>query len=171
MARWVWNLRLELGHHLKPEPVRTTEFAPALATFQSEQVPASGYEPPVIGKAWKAGRYSGGDFTLQTDGTVGCPEGKKLFHQECRQERDGSLRMVYEAQIADCRACEQRPQGQWHGQENQHPRRVSVLLHPRLGGSAPLLWCDWPRRQQRRACIQVLRHQHLSVTESAVLPA
>src|SRR6476660_2210281 len=31
ISQWVWNLRLELGHHLKPEPVRTTEFAPALA--------------------------------------------------------------------------------------------------------------------------------------------
>ena len=25
IAQWVWNLRLELGHVLKPEPLRTTE--------------------------------------------------------------------------------------------------------------------------------------------------
>ncbi len=31
ISQWVWNLRLELGHQLAPEPVRTTEFAPALA--------------------------------------------------------------------------------------------------------------------------------------------
>ncbi len=30
ISQWVWNLRLELGHHLHPDPVRTTEFAPAL---------------------------------------------------------------------------------------------------------------------------------------------
>ena len=30
VAQWTWNLRLELGHKLLPEPVRTTEFAPAL---------------------------------------------------------------------------------------------------------------------------------------------
>jgi hypothetical protein len=30
VAQWVWNLRLELGHQLHPDPVRTTEFAPAL---------------------------------------------------------------------------------------------------------------------------------------------
>lgn len=168
VAQWVWNLRLELGHHLKPEPLRTTEFAPALDTPQAEQAPTQGYEPPVIGGAWKAGRYSGKDFALQPDGTVGCPEGKKLFPQEQRQERDGSVRVVYEARIADCRACEQRSQCQWHGQENQHPRRVSVLLHPRRGGSAPLLWRDWPRRKQRRACIQAVRHQHLSVEEVLV---
>jgi hypothetical protein len=30
IAQWTWNLRLELGHQLKPHPLRTTEFAPAL---------------------------------------------------------------------------------------------------------------------------------------------
>ena len=29
LSQWMWNLRLELGHHLDPTPVRTTEFAPA----------------------------------------------------------------------------------------------------------------------------------------------
>lgn len=31
VAQWTWNLRLELGHQLVPEPLRPTEFAPALA--------------------------------------------------------------------------------------------------------------------------------------------
>ncbi len=168
VAQWVWNIRLELGHHLKPQPVRITEFAPALSGPQAEQALAPGYEPPVIGGAWKAGCYWGEDFVLQPDGTVGCPAGKKLFLQERRQERNGSLRMVYEARIADCRACEQRPQCQWHGHQAQHPRRVSVLLHPRKGSSAPLLWRDWPRREQRRACIRLLRGQHLNVQEGIV---
>ncbi|HET8842063.1 MAG TPA: hypothetical protein VFN35_11385 [Ktedonobacteraceae bacterium] len=30
ISQWTWNLRLELGHQLKPQPLRTTEFAPAL---------------------------------------------------------------------------------------------------------------------------------------------
>ena len=167
IAQWVWNLRLELGHHLKPVALRTTEFAPALGAQQAGQAPAQGYEPPVIGGGWKAGRYAGEDFTLQADGTVCCPEGKKLFLQERRQEGDGSLRMVYEARMADCRACESRPQCQWHGHQAQHPRRVSVLLHPRTGGAAPLLWRDWPRREQRRACTQAVRHQQLHVEETA----
>ncbi|HEX4203031.1 MAG TPA: hypothetical protein VHZ51_02295 [Ktedonobacteraceae bacterium] len=166
VAQWTWNLRLELGHHLKPEPLRIAEFAPAFGEPQTEQAPAQGYEPPVIGGAWKAGCYSGEDFALQADGTVCCPEGKKLFLQERRQEQDGSLRMVYEARIADCRACESRPQCQWHGHQAQHPRRVSVLLYPRKAGSAPLLWRDWPRREQRRACIQVVCSQHLYVEET-----
>jgi hypothetical protein len=56
VSQWVWNLRLELGHQFVPEPVRTTEFAPALPS-QQKQVPpcpassaafppASGYAPP-----------------------------------------------------------------------------------------------------------------------------
>ena len=170
VTQWVWNLRLELGHHLKPEPVRTTEFALALNTPQAGQIPPQGYDPPMVGTVWKAGCYSGEDFALRADGTVGCPEGKHLFLQERRQERDGSLRLVYEARIADCRACEKRPQCQWHGHQAQHPRRVSVLLHPRTGGSAPLFWRDWPRRKQRRACMQVMRHQQLDVMEAAVSP-
>jgi hypothetical protein len=170
ISQWIWNLRLELGHHLKSEPVRTTEFAPALGAPKAGQKPAQGYEPPVIGGAWKAGCYSGEDFVLQPDGTVGCPEGKKLFPQERRQEGDGSLRVVYEARIADCRACVSRPQCQWHGHQAHHPRRVSVLLHPRKGGSAPLLWRDWPRREHRRACIQLLRRQQLNVVVPSVMP-
>jgi len=167
VAQWVWNLRLELGHHLKPEPLRTTEFAPALGIPQTGQAPVQGYMPPVIGGTWKAGYYSGNDFVLSPDGTVCCPANKKLFPQERRLERSGSLRIVYEARIAICRACEQRPHCQWHGQENQHPRRVSVLLHPRQIGSDPVLWRDWPRRTQRRACMQVLHHQRAEVTELA----
>ena len=37
-----------------------------------------------------------------------------------------------------------------------------------MGGSAPLVWCDWPRREQRRACIQVVRHQQLNLEEAVV---
>jgi hypothetical protein len=163
IAQWVWNLRLELGHLLTREPVRTTAFSPALGEPQAGQAPVEGYEPPVVGRAWKAGRYSEADFVLQPDGSVGCPAGNSLFPQERRREGDGSLRIVYEARIADCRPCAKRPQCQWHGHQAQHPRRVSVLLHPRQGGSAPLLWRDWPRREQRRACLQLLRHQRVEI--------
>ena len=40
ISQWVWNLRLELGHQLHPDPVRTTEFAPAFPSVQ-EQAPGS----------------------------------------------------------------------------------------------------------------------------------
>ncbi len=175
IAQWTWNLRRELGHLLPSEPVRTTEFACALSATKAGQEPAQGYEPPVVGGSWKAACSSGEDFVLQADGTVCCPAGKRLSPQERRREANGSLRFVYEARIADCRACQMRPQCQWHGQKNQHPRRVSGLLHPCKVDSAPLLWGDWPRRAQRRACMQLLRQQRVEVIEAPtaqpVLPA
>jgi hypothetical protein len=42
--------------------------------------------------------------------------------------------------------------------------RVSVLLHPLVIGPAPLLWRDWSRREHRRACFQLVRHQRLEVS-------
>ena len=52
-SQWVWNLRLELGHQLHPDPVRTTAFAPALspqsepaATRPPSSPPAAGYGSP-----------------------------------------------------------------------------------------------------------------------------
>jgi len=127
VSQWVWNLRLELGHMLKPEPVRTTAFAPAVGSPKAGQAPEQGYEPPVIGGAWKAERYAGEDFALQPDGTVCCPEGKRLFPQERRPEGDGSVRVVYAARIADCRACRKRPQCQWHGHQAQQHVRVGQV--------------------------------------------
>jgi hypothetical protein len=50
VAQWTWNLRLELGHQLKPEPLRTTEFAPALPPH-NEHVPTCPASPPDAGYA------------------------------------------------------------------------------------------------------------------------
>jgi hypothetical protein len=49
VAQWVSPLRLELGHHLKPEPLRTTEFAPAIPQDHEHpcaSAPFAGYGPP-----------------------------------------------------------------------------------------------------------------------------
>ena len=48
-------------------------------------------------------------------------------------------------------------------QRHHKPRRVSVLLHPLGRRVPPLLWQDWSRRQHRRACMQLLRHQRVEV--------
>jgi hypothetical protein len=163
IAQWVWNLRLELGHHLQPDPVRTTEFAPALGKPEARHSPVQGYEPPVIGRAWKAGRYSGHDFTLQPDGTVRCPAEQTLLPHEHRREADGSLRVVYGASLRSCRPCSLREQCQWQGGQTSKPRQVSVLLHPLEVGDGPLLWRDWSRRVHRRACMSLLRFQRIEV--------
>jgi hypothetical protein len=163
VSQWVWNLRLELGHQLEPEPIRTTEFAPALPPTKEHTAPASGYAAASVALPFKQGRFSGRDFALQPDGTLRCPAGQALCATEERREADGSLRLVYAARISSCRGCGLREQCQWHGGNTQKPRRVSVLLHPLRVGSAPLLWKDWSRRQHRRACMQLVRHQRVDV--------
>ena len=178
VSQWVWNLRLELGHQLEPTPLRTTEFAPALseqnahaATRPTVSVPASGYGPPTTATSWKTGHFTGQDFPLQPDGTLRCPAGNTLTLLERRQEANGSLRLVYAASIRRCRPCERREQCQWNGSSTKKPRQVSVLLHPLVVGSAPLLWHDWSRRVYRRACMHLLRHQRVEVMLSdATLP-
>jgi hypothetical protein len=167
VAQWVWNLRLELGHHLQPSPLRTTEFAPALIDTPeagAEREPVQGYGTPAAALSWKAGRFSGADFALQPDGMLHCPAGKTLRPTEQRREADGSLRILYSARILDCRDCAKRPQCQWHAQATIKPRRISLLLHPLRVGLAPLLWRDWSRRTHRRACLQLVRHQHVEVS-------
>jgi hypothetical protein len=176
VSQWVWNIRLELGHHLEPTPVRTTEFVPAIPP-QSQQTarhppssaPVSGYGPPTTATSWKAGRFTGADFSLQPDGTLRCPAGQHLLAHERRREADGSLRVVYGARIRSCRPCPLREQCQWNGSATAKPRQVSVLLHPLVVGSAPLLWRDWSRRQHRRVCMQLLRHQHLEILVATAL--
>ncbi|SRR6266568_588024 len=175
ISQWVWNLRLELGHQLAPEPVRTTEFAPTLPSAQEQQTlsisPAQGYGPPDMALPWKAGRFSGRDFVFQSDGSLRCPAGQFLRAHERRTEADGSLRVVYAASIRSCRPCLLREQCQWQGKTTTKPRQVSVLLHPLKVGSAPLLWRDWSRRRHRRACMQLLRGQHLEVQMAPPLSA
>jgi hypothetical protein len=167
VAQWVWNLRLELGHHLLPDPVRTTEFAPAhlagQASVADSASPVQGYGSADVATGWKAGRFSGRDFPFQPDGTLRCPAGQKLSAHERRREADGSLRVVYAASIRSCRPCLVREQCQWQGKATAKPRQVSVLLHPLKVGSAPLLWRDWSRRRHRRACMHLLRQQHVAV--------
>jgi hypothetical protein len=167
VAQWTWNLRLELGHQLNPQPLRITEFAPAMASAPGapmKAAPVQGYGPPAVALPWKAGRFCGQDVTLQPDGVLLCPEGKTLRPTEQRREADGSLRVLYSARIRDCRSCPLRHQCQWHGDTTTKPRRISLLLHPLQIGSAPLLWRDWSRREYRRACIDLLRHQRVEVT-------
>jgi hypothetical protein len=166
VSQWVWNLRLELGHHLQPEPLRTTEFAPAVTAPNEQQSPTRGYGKPIVASAFKAGRFSGQDFTLQPDGTLRCPAHQTLSVHERRKEADGSLRLVYGVSIRSCRPCPLCEQCQWAGAVTAKPRQVSVLLHPLPVGAAPLLWRAWSRRAHRRACMQLVRHQHLEMSLS-----
>jgi hypothetical protein len=178
VSQWVWTIRLELGHQLEPMPVRITEVAPAIPEHREQAappptppIPASGYGPPTTATSWKTGRFSGADFPLQPDGTLRCPAGKPLHPHERRREADGSLRVVYAASIGSCRPCPLREQCQWNGSATAKPRQVSVLLHPLVVGSAPLLWGDWSRREQRRACMLLVRDQRIQVKQASDAPS
>jgi hypothetical protein len=171
VSQWVWNLRLELGHQLHPDPLRITEVAPACSLAQEKAVgtpsAVQGYGPPDVASSWKQGRFSGRDFALQPDGTLRCPAGQTLRANERRKEGDGSLRVVYAGSHHSCRPCPLREQCQWNGKATSKPRQVSVLLHPLAIGNAPLLWRDWSRRAHRRACIQLVRDQHIEISIAA----
>ncbi len=164
ISQWVWNVRVELGHQLHPDLLRTTKFAPALPPLHA--APASGYASPQVSLPWKAGRFARQDFALQPDGILRCPAAQKLLPHEQRREADGSLRVVYEDSIRRCRPCLLRDQCQWNGKATTKPRQGSRLLHPLQVGSAPPLWHDWSRREHRRACIQLVRHQRMEVSLS-----
>ena len=159
MNQWLWNLRLELGQHLSPSPMRLTEFAPALAAEPApeptaekasaptgeptaEKVSAPTAEPSaeqasqplVFGPARWARRswtsgFAGSDFVPQPDGTLRCPAGHPLTVQERRPERNGSVRMVYGARITHCRPCPLREQCQ-EATTTRKPRQVSAVVWP-----------------------------------------
>src|SRR6266566_6266828 len=130
---------LELGHLLEPTPMRTTEFAPAVSEAQEQQPPSSGYSKPSVAAPWKAGRFSGQDFALQSDGTLRCPANQPLVAHERRKEADGSLRVVYAASIRSCRPCPLRDQCQWNGSATAKPslrERAPASARRRFGALA-----------------------------------
>jgi hypothetical protein len=180
LSQWMWNVRLELGHRLHPTPLRTTEFAPIkeepLPASISDNTPSIIYSTPEWARTAQEGTFAGTDFIEQADGTLLCPAGHPLYAQERRAEENGTVRVVYAARIADCRACPLQEHCRGHGKDTKHPRRVSAVLRP-IGTrpssvvSAPqpkasysILWTDWSRCQTRRDFISLLRTQTLTIT-------
>ena len=185
LSQWLWNVRLELGHRLQATPLRLTELAPALPSVPATPVMDSPacvtYGPPHWARPAQMGGFPGDVFHLQPDGTLRCPADQPLYPQERRPERDGSVRVVYAARLAHCRACALRPQCQGYGADTLTPRRVSAVLWPldtspaapaqslpQPSATWPLLWGDWPRCQTRRDWLALLRSQTVSITR---LPA
>lgn len=190
LSQWVWNLRLPLGHALHPEPVRTTEFAPAHLP-QAEPViepapicqpsPPMEYGPPKFARPSFTGGFPGSAFVLQADGTLRCPADHPLYPQERRPERDGSLRALYAARIGHGRPCPLRAQCQ-ESVTTLKARRVSAVYWPlsspvtlsepsspppRMPSTAsfphPVLWKDWPRCLHRREVVKRLSHQRVEI--------
>jgi hypothetical protein len=132
-----------LGHQLAPEPVRTTEFAPALPS-QPEHTPpasppASGHAPPATATSWKAGRFTGTDFPLQPDGTLRCPAGSALLpheHRRARRWQPAHGLWCQHSQLPSVSVA--RAVQSASGSATAKPRQVSVLLHPLPVGAAPM---------------------------------
>lgn len=180
LSQWVWNLRLELGHHLHPTPMRTTVFAqaqPLPVPVAPQPAKTVVYGPPQLARPAQMGGFAGDAFTLQSDGTLRCPMGKPLYGQERRAERDGSVRVVYAARIAHCRPCPLRQQCLGYGAATKKPRRVSAVLWPLQdvpnaqdvspppsSAFSPVLWRDWPRCSSRRALMRLLRTQTMTIS-------
>ena len=121
VSQWIWNLRLELGHQLHPDPVRTTEFAQAFPPVPAHTAPPSGYASPQGGLPWKTGRFSGQAFVLQPDGTLRCPASQSDVPHERRREADGSLRVGNAESLRSCRPCPLREKCQWNGSATAKP--------------------------------------------------
>jgi len=136
--------------------------------------------------------FPGSVFTPQPGGTLRCPAGHPLYVQERRQERNGSLRVLYAARIGHCRPCPLREQCQ-ESATTLKPRRVSAVFWPRTSpppaasqpvcdappsGAAdldapacappvpaqPVRWGDWQRCQIRRKFVLLLRTQTVLIT-------
>lgn len=180
LSQWMWNLRLELGHRLHPQPMRTTQWAaaqsPLLPPPLCEPAVQVSYGPPQWAKAASMGGFAASAFTPQPDGSLRCPAGQPLYVQERRPQRDGSVRLLYAARVGPCRLCALRQACQGYGTATKMPRRVSALLRPIAGPPAlpcpppavaatrPILWGDWSRCQTRRAWMALLRTQSVTLT-------
>src|SRR5205085_2533508 len=148
LSQWMWNLRQELRKPRQPTQMRLTVFAEAQTeTFSPPaRLPSQpacepplaepSFGPPQWARPARVGSLGGEHFVLQPNGTLRCPQGATLYQQERRPEHDGTLRVLYSARIADCRACPMRTQCQGHGTSTKKPRRVSAVLH-RLPQPAP----------------------------------
>jgi hypothetical protein len=207
LSQWVWNLRLEFGQHCSPTPLRTTAFAEAHdpapvsesaggtqagearnlapvsrpaeiseAVWDSELT----YGPPQWAQPSFTGGFAGSAFLPQADGSLLCPAGKVLTLVECRQERAGSVRVSYSADLNDCRSCQLRV----HCQKRRTPRarRVSAVywplsspslpaLQPPPPAASPVLWRDWPRCSLRRQWMKIVRSQSVTLTKEPALPS
>jgi len=189
LAQWVWNLRIELSQLAHPSALRTT----CLAEAQYSELAAESVRPEVRlaevtpaeqprqwARAARPGLFGGLDFTPQADGTLRCPAGQTLRERERRPQADGSVRIYFSPLLSSCRACAVRTQCLRRQPTSTSRRKVSVVVgkpaaasspapvaHPGAPvpvGTQPLLWRDWGRRAGRRAWMQELRCQQVTMS-------
>ena len=155
----------------------TAALSPDLAISSPDHEGAVIYGPPEWAQIPRSGKFAGTDFMPQPDGTLHCPAGHVLYAEACRREHDESVRVLYAARRSDCRKCLLRDGCLGHGKETKGPRCVSAVLRPIEGPSPPpesrselapptqpILWSDWSRCRTRRAFVELLRTQTVTIT-------
>src|SRR5260221_1746365 len=155
---WSWDISLSLSRCAPPS------LLPLCPRPKSSSLPPRAMASPRLPHPGKLAASLGRTSSSSLTGRCAVQPISHLVAHERRKEADGSLRVVYAASIRSCRPCPLRDQCQWNGSATAKPRQVSVLLHPLVVGSAPLLWRDWSRREHRRAWMQLVRHQHIEVS-------
>ena len=135
----MWNLRLEFGHQLQPDPIRTIsrllQLPPRLKPSLPTPAGMANQRWP-----WPSRRIASLGRILCSSLMVPCVvlPTNLLWPMNDEERADGSLRVVYGASIRSCRPCPLREQCQWNGGATAKPRLISVLLHPLVVGSASL---------------------------------
>jgi hypothetical protein len=134
------------------------------------------YGPPEWAQIPRSGKFASTDFMPQPDGTLRCPAGHPLYAEARRSEHDQSIRVLYAARRADCRKCLLRDSCLGHGKQAKGPRHVSAVMRPTGTGPPPalsppspatlhpILWGDWDRCRTRRALLDLLRTQTVTLT-------
>ena len=159
---WSWGIRWNQRRCASPSlplPFRSiaSKLLPHLRLHLA-MLPRSRHPPRTTGC------FTGADFPLQPDGTLRCPAGQSLSAQEQRRARRWEPAhgvCGQHSQLPPLSVARAVPMA-WRG-NGKAVARVSVLLHPLLVGDQPLLWRDWSRREHRRACMQLVRHQRVEV--------
>jgi hypothetical protein len=121
---------------------------------------------------WNAGRFSGQDFALQPDGALSCPAGKTLRPTEQRHEADGSLRVLVLRQNLRLSRLPKAlavsvARGSHHEATSHQCPAASTPGWFRPAAATR----DWSRREHRRACMQLVRHQRIEVSLPSVATA
>ncbi len=114
---------------------------------------------------WKAGRFSGQDFAIQPDGALSCPAGKTLRPTEQQSFADGSLRVLVPRQNT---RLSRLPFAQAlsvaRGSNHEAASDQFTAASSPGWSRAAAATRDWSRREQRRACMQLVRHQRIEVS-------
>jgi hypothetical protein len=173
VSQWVSPLRLELGHLLEPTPMRTTQFAPPVTETPVKQAPVQGYGKQIARLALESGPVLGAGLRPRAGWGALLSGGQDVAPPPLSATK---LMAVCAcscfARICDCRGCPKRWQCQWHGEATTRATSNQCPAASTPGWFRPAAATrDWSRREHRRACMQIVRHQRIEVSLPSVATA